>query len=107
MDRIREAMYLGLGAISLTKQKAEEIIDDLVKRGEMSSDNRAAMVEQLLKEAEVQREAIGGTVAQSVQKVLTDLGLPSQKDLKSVAARLERIENAIGSKKRTKRGNKS
>jgi len=107
MDTIKEAMYLGLGAISLTKKRAEEIIDDLVKRGEMSSVNRVAMVEQLVKEAELQREAIGGTVAHSVQKVLTDLGLPSQKDLKSVTARLERIENAIGLKRRTKRGNKS
>jgi polyhydroxyalkanoate synthesis regulator phasin len=106
MDSIREAMYLGLGAISLTKKKAEEIIDDLVKRGEMSANNRAATVEQLLKEAELQKNAFEGKVTESVQKVMVDLGLPTQKDFDSILRRLDGMEKAIGTMKRTKRGKK-
>ena len=106
MDTIREAMYAGLGAISLTKKKAEQMIDDLVKRGAMSANNRAAMVEQLLREAELQKDVLEGKVAESIQKVMTDLGLPSQKDFKSVLKRLDGIENSIGTMERNKRGKK-
>mgnify|MGYP000969159565 CR=1 FL=1 len=34
MDVVKKAMLLGLGVISLTKEKAEEAVDDLIKRGE-------------------------------------------------------------------------
>jgi len=106
MDTIRQAMYLGLGAISLTKKKAEEIIDDLVKRGEINVNNRAAMAEQLLKEAELQKDALKGKVTELVQKVMTDVGLPTQKEFKSLSRRLDEMEKAVGTMKRTKRGKK-
>ena len=106
MDTIREAMYAGLGAISLTRKKAEEIIDDLIRRGEVSANNRAAMMEQLLKEAESQKNALEGSITESVQKVMTAVGLPTQKDFNSILRRLDEMEKAIGTMKRTKRGKK-
>jgi len=106
MDAIREAMYVGLGAISLTQKKAEEIIDDLIRRGEVSANNRAAMMEQLLKEAESQKNALEGSITESVQKVMTAVGLPTQKDFNSILRRLDEMEKAIGTMKRRKRGKK-
>lgn len=40
MDVVKKAMLLGLGVISLTKEKAEEAVDDLIKRGEVSREER-------------------------------------------------------------------
>ena len=104
MDTIMKTLYGGLGALNLTKEKAEEIIDDLVMREEMSANDKKAMVEKLLLEAKKQKDDLEGKVFVSVQKVLTDIGLPTQQDIKSISRRLDAIEKAVGSMKRGKRG---
>jgi polyhydroxyalkanoate synthesis regulator phasin len=107
MDPITRAMYAGLGAVSLTKEKAGEIIDELVKRGELNGKDRADMVERLLKEAETQKGELEGKLAVTVQKVMTDMGLPTRKDLQEVVKRLDGVEATVGSMKNEKRGKKA
>lgn len=95
MDIIKKAMLLGLGVISLTKEKAEELVDDLIKRGEVTREERFKIVDKLLKEAEKQEEELFGKISETVQKVITDLGLPTKKDLDEISKRLEEIEKRI------------
>lgn len=107
MDTIRKAMYLGLGAISLTKEKAEGIIDDLVKRGEVKEKDRTTVLGRMLKEGEMQKNELEGKVAASVRKVMTDMGLPTQKDFKNILKRLDGIEKAVGTPNSVKEGTKA
>lgn len=95
MDIIKKAMLLGLGVISLTKEKAEELVDDLIKRGEVTREERFKIVDKLLKEAEKQEEELFGKISETVQKVITDLGLPTKKELDEISKRLEEIEKRI------------
>ena len=104
MDTIKKTMLLGLGAISLTKEKAEGIIDDLVKRGEVKEKDRTVMLEKLLKEGEMQKNELEGKISASAQKVMTSIGLPTQKDFKNILKRLDGIEKAIGSPNDVKKG---
>lgn len=104
MDPIKKAMYLGLGAISLTKEKAEGLIDDLVKRGEVREKDRSKMLEKLLKEGETQKNELEGKITSSVQKAMTSMGLPTQTDFKNVLKRLESIEKAISTPSSVKEG---
>jgi polyhydroxyalkanoate synthesis regulator phasin len=107
MDTIQKAMYLGLGAISLTKEKAEGIIDDLVKRGEMKEQDRRKMVEQLLKEGKTQKGMIEENVSALVQKTMGDMGLPTRKEFKNIVKRLDGIEKAIKTPNSKKEGTKA
>ena len=60
MDIIKRTMLLGLGLASLTKERAEGMVDDLVKRGEAARQDRFKAVDGLLKEAEKQEEKLHG-----------------------------------------------
>ncbi len=95
MDIIKKAMLLGLGVLSLTKEKAEELVDDLIKRGEVTREERFKVVDKLLKEAEKQEEELFGKISETVQKVITDLGLPTKKELDEISKKLEEIEKRI------------
>jgi polyhydroxyalkanoate synthesis regulator phasin len=106
MDTIKRATYLGLGALSLTKDKAEAIADDLVKRGEMKAKDRGKMVEQLLKEGKTQKGMIEAKVSAVVQKTMADMGLPTQKDFKNILKKLDGIEKAIKTQESMKEGTK-
>jgi len=95
MDVVKKAMLLGLGAISLTKEKVEEAVDDLIRRGEVSRKERFKMVDKLLKEAERQEEELTGKISETVQKAITQIGLAAKKDLEDVSNRLAEIEKRI------------
>ncbi|HPC03057.1 MAG TPA: hypothetical protein PLE04_04725 [Syntrophales bacterium] len=95
MHRIKKAMLLGLGLISLTKEKAEEIVDDLIKRGEVSREERFKMVDKLLREAEKKEEELTGKINEIVQNAITQVGLASKKDLEAISKRLAEIEKRI------------
>lgn len=97
MDIIRRAVLLGLGVISLTKEKAEEVVDDLVKRGEVASGERFKAVDTLLKEVDKQEKVLEQKIAGTVQKVVADMGLPTKKDLEEIASTLKKIESKISS----------
>ena len=95
MDRIKKAMLLGRGWISLTKEKAEEIVDDLIKRGEVSREEKFKMMDELLREAERKEEELTGKINETVQKTITQIGLVSKKDLEAISERLAEIEKRM------------
>jgi polyhydroxyalkanoate synthesis regulator phasin len=97
MDIIRKTMLLGLGLITLTKDKAEGVVDDLVKRGEVASEDKYKAVDSLLKEAEKQQDELNRKLTGSVHKVVADLGLPTKKDFDEVLKALKSIEEKLAS----------
>jgi polyhydroxyalkanoate synthesis regulator phasin len=104
MDIIKKTMLLGLGLVSLTKEKAEGMVDELVRRGEVASQDRYKAVDSLLKEAEKQEEEFTRKMAGTVHKVMADLGLPTKKDLDEILRTLKSIEQKLSSTDTKKNG---
>ncbi len=104
MDIIRKTMLLGLGLMSLTKEKAEGMVDELVKRGEVASQDKFKAVDSLLKEAERQEEEFTRKMSGTVHKVMAELGLPTRKDLDEVLRTLKSIEEKLSSAGEKKNG---
>ncbi len=97
MDIIRKAVFMGLGAITMTKDKAEELVDDLIKRGEVASAERFKTIDKLLKEADKQEKEFQHKVSEAVQKVIVEMGLPTRKDLEEIGKTLKKIEAKMSS----------
>jgi polyhydroxyalkanoate synthesis regulator phasin len=95
MEIIRKAMLFGIGVISLTKDKAEEVVDDLIRRGEVASGDRFRAIETLLKEADRQQEEFTRKIAGSIQKVVTEMGLPTRRELDEISAQLREIDSKL------------
>ncbi len=95
MDIIRRSVLLGLGALSLTKEKAEELVDDLIRRGEVASGEKARSVDDLLQEAQRQEREIDRKITGCVQRVVADMGLPTKRDLDEILITLKNIERKI------------
>jgi polyhydroxyalkanoate synthesis regulator phasin len=106
MDPLKKAIYVGLGAISLTKERAEALVNEFVKQEETTGRERSALVDRLVKEGQAQQNALAGQVTDSVRKAMTDLGLPTRKEFESIVSRLDGIEKTMGTLKQGKRGKK-
>ena len=99
MDIFRKAIFLGLGAIAMTQEKAEEFVDELIKKGEVASTERYKAVDKLLKEADKQQKEFQDKVSESVQKAIANIGLPTKKDWDEVKETLKRIEMRLTERK--------
>ena len=97
MDTIRKAVLLGIGLICLTKEKAEEMVDDLIKRGEVASSERFKTINTLLNEADKQEKELERKIGATVGKIIGDMGLPTRKDMENIAETLKRIEAKLSS----------
>jgi len=71
------------------------MVDELIKRGEVSGEEKFKKVGQLLKEAEKQEEQLTGKINETVQKVIAKMGLATKKDLEDILKRLEEIAKRI------------
>lgn len=95
MEIIRKVMLMGLGLMSLTKEKAEAFADELIRRGELAREEKFKMVDNLLKEAQQQKEELTGKIKENVQKVISEMGLVTKKELEEILKKQEEMEKKI------------
>ncbi|GIV04600.1 MAG: hypothetical protein KatS3mg016_0175 [Fimbriimonadales bacterium] len=90
-ELLEQGMLLGLGAVSLTRETAQNLVDEMVKRGQAQREEASDMVEQLLKRGERERNALRKLIREEVQEVLKELQMPTHADLKAIEKKLDAI----------------
>ncbi len=97
-DLLKKTYLAGLGLVNLTREKAEEIVDDLVKRGEVAEKDRSKAVEDMLNRVQEEQEKLFNTVKDYVKKSVHELGLPTQDEYQALQKRIEKLESEIKAK---------
>lgn len=92
LDLIRKGVLMGLGAITITKEKAEEVVDELIKKGELSKDKRPQAIRDLLEKAEEQEKIIFDKISSEVNKTIVKLGVPTKQDIKRLEKKIDDLQ---------------
>ena len=92
---IRKGLLIGLGAAALTKERAEALIDELVRQGEVTQQDRPEALKELLDWAEEQERSLQRQAAQALAQVIAELHLPTKEDLARLEEKLERLEQRL------------
>jgi len=87
LDIIRNAMLAGFGV----QEKVKEIIDDFVKKGELSESQGAKLVKEWSEKVDKNTEDISKSLNDLVQKALEKMHLPSKDEI----AKLSEQVNAL------------
>ncbi len=90
-DLIGKAFLAGLGAVSLTREKLESVVDDLVKRGEVAREEKQKLLNDLVEAGEKHQNEIRGFVQKEVQKVLEALDIPTRQDIRDLQKQMEEL----------------
>lgn len=90
-DWMEQSLLMGLGAVSLTRETAQNLVDEMVKRGQAQREEAGDMVEQLVQRGEKQRNALRQLIRDEVQEVLRELQLPTHADMKAIEQKLDAI----------------
>ena len=95
---IKKTILTGLGIASLTKEKAEKLVKDLIKEGEVSEGEGSKLVKELLKKAEDNKNAVEKQMEKTVHNVLKKLNIPSRKDIVDLNSKIEKLDKKLGKK---------
>ena len=90
-DLIKSVVLASLGVLSLTREKAENLAKDLIRKGELSETEEAKFVKDLMKKAEKAGGEIEEKIEKTVGKTLKKLNIPTRKDLDEIKQKLDKL----------------
>lgn len=102
MSILKNTVLASIGIIDVTMAKAEEIVDQLIKKGEVNDSDRKKAVMELVERAEkttaklterVGKEA--GRVQHEVQAAIDKLNLVKRNDLQDLEKKVDDLNNSI------------
>lgn len=91
-ELFEKAVLTGLGAISLSQKKAEEMLEELKERYKVSEDEGKAFLEKMQGMAKESRGRIAEIAETEVNKVIDRLGLVSREEFDRLQKRVEALE---------------
>ena len=102
MSLLKNTVLASIGALQVTKAKAEKIIDDLIKKGELDRSDRKKAVMELLDKAEKSTVDFGkkvgdeaSRISKDVGKAVKDLKFAKDSDLKKLDAKINKLMKAV------------
>ena len=98
-DLIKKTILTGFGIASLTKEKAEKLVKDLIKEGEVSEGEGSKFVKELLEKVEDNKKSMEKKIEKTVCDVLKKLNIPSRKDIIGLNSKIEKLEKKLSNEK--------
>lgn len=103
-DFIRKSLLFGVGAVTITKEKAEKIVNELVEKGQVSKGEASKLINDLVDKGEQERKAISDTVKGEIEKLKRDIGIVDKNKLDELEKRIIRLEELITQAESKKEG---
>ena len=94
-DVFRTLMLAGFGALDQTAEKGRALLDDLVRRGELASEEADELGAALKRGMNDRREAIDRQVRAAVDEAMARQQAASQATLSALQARVESLAQVV------------
>ena len=91
-DTWRKAKQFGLGVLDFTREKVETLVNDMVKRGELSEQDTAEAVTNIMERAKSEQEAFLDMLRGVVEKIVAELGIAQHAQLEALKKRVAELE---------------
>lgn len=92
MFETMDKMFLaGLGAMSMTREKAEKIFDEYVARGKVEKEQKQGFVKDVMEHAQKTKDDLEKVIAEQVKKGISGLTLATKDDINRIEAKLDQL----------------
>ena len=92
LDFVRKAIYIGAGLASMTADRIQEAVDEIVKKGELSEKQGRDLVEELFEKSDKTRKEMSERVERFTQDALEKLKIPSRREMDELKGRIDQLE---------------
>ncbi|WP_217915715.1 phasin family protein [Miltoncostaea marina] len=97
-EGIEQAILLSIGAAALTRERAETAVAELVRKGQLGTEEGAVIVDRLMARVRGEGAPAGGIVGRlegGMQGIMRELGVVTRAELDDVQLRLVEIEHRL------------
>ncbi|HZJ84951.1 MAG TPA: hypothetical protein VFD02_05290 [Syntrophomonadaceae bacterium] len=91
----RKFMYFGFGALTMTREKAEHFFNEMVEKGELSTDEAKVFVDDTIKKGEEEKSKMREMINSEFEKLKNDFSFVRQSEIKNIEARLRELEKKL------------
>ena len=90
-ETLDKLMLAGLGAMSMTKEKAEEIFDEYVEKGKAEKEQRSGFVKDLMDRADKSKKDLEKLISEQIEKAMEKQPMATKDDVKRIEAKLDQL----------------
>lgn len=90
-ETLDKLMLAGMGALSMSKEKAEKIFDEAVKKGMAEKEHKSGFVKEMLDSAEKARADLEKLVSDQIHKTLSQMPLATKDDLNRLEQKIDQL----------------
>lgn len=90
-ESVKKALLAGVGA----QEKVMELIDELVKKGELSESQGAKLVKDWTSQAEKSSTDISKTISETITKAMEKMNLPRKADIDKVSEQIQALSDRV------------
>lgn len=94
-DFLRKAWFFGLGFFDFTRERVESLVEEMVRRGEITQQESPEAVKELLDRAQEAQASLVDKVKDLVARALAEAKPARAADLEALAKRLAVLEEEV------------
>jgi polyhydroxyalkanoate synthesis regulator phasin len=98
LDYIRKMTLAGAGLAIMTTEKIQEMMEELVKKGEMTEKEAREAVSEFVEKSKQARRDLEDKIEQMATGLLNRMNMPTRKEFEEIKERLTRLEKSGKSK---------
>ena len=94
-ELVERMLLAAIGAVALTRDRAEELADELAERGTMSRDEARDAIDDVTGRWRRDASHLGGRAGSSLGGVFRDVGIVPRRDYEELELRLAQLEHRL------------
>ena len=94
-DYLKRAVSLGLGALLVTREKVEEVVNELVKKGEVGQEEGKKLISKLIEKGEKNKKKVEAQIGGIVKGVTEKLNIPTRKELNELKSEIKQLRKKL------------
>lgn len=92
---IEKSVLLGLGVLTLTRDKVAQFVDKLIEEGEVKPEEAPGIIDRLVARGEAEREELRRVVKQELDKARASVPRASRKDIEELSQKIDELAARI------------
>ncbi len=95
IDMIEKTVLAGIGALALSQKKAEELVEEMKAKLNISEEEGRSLLENLKAAVEENRQKLEDIAREEVEKNLSRIGIVSKRDFDALKKKVATLEKRL------------
>ena len=91
-DLVKKAMFTGIGVMSLTKDKIEDVAKEFVEKGKLSEQEGKKLVDEILERSEESKNEISKQIDAVVKTTMAKMDVATKTDVANLQKEIEELK---------------